>query len=75
MGLRPDQQPIVEILECEKTIDQVIRDRLSFKINTMAAALNDPSLKVDAIPLDVEFNDDAMTTEDAEAILKYFFKE
>ena len=75
LGLRPDQQPIVEILECEKTIDQVIRDRLSFKINTMAAALNDPSLKVDAIPLDVEFNDDAMTTEDAEAILKYFFKE
>lgn len=76
LGLRPDQQPIVEILECEGTIDQVIRDRLALKINTMADALNDPSLKVDAIPYDIEFDEDNdVTKEDAEAILKYFFSE
>ena len=76
LGLRPDQQPIVEILECEGTIDQVIRDRLALKINTMAEALDDPSLRVDAIPYDIEFEeDDDVTKEDADAILKYFFNE
>lgn len=75
LGLRPDQQPEVEILECIGTIDQVIRDRLNLKINTMASALNDPSLKVDAIPYDIDFNpEDEVTKEDAEAILKYFFE-
>ena len=76
LGLRPDQQPVVEILECTGTIDQVIRDRLNLKINTMANALNDPSLKVDAIPYDVDFNpEDDVTSEDADAIIKYFFDE
>lgn len=76
LGLRRDQQPIVEILECIGTIDQVIRDRLNLKINTMANALNDPSLKVDAIPYDVDFNpEDDVTSEDVDAIIKYFFDE
>jgi SNF2 family DNA or RNA helicase len=74
LGLRQDQIPIVEIVECENTIDQVIRQRLELKVNTMANALNDPSLDVGTVRYDVEFEseDDDITGDDVSAISKYF---
>jgi SNF2 family DNA or RNA helicase len=55
LGLRPDQTTTIEIVECEGTIDETIRNRLDFKVNQMAAALNDPGLNVTPVPVD---NDD-----------------
>ncbi len=74
LGLRRDQTPIVEIVECEDTIDQVIRQRLELKVNTMANALNDPSLDIGTVRYDVEFESevDDITNDDISAIMKYF---
>ena len=73
LGLRPNQTPVVEILECEDTLDEVIRARLNSKINTMATALNDSSLRIDNIPLEVEENGSGLDDDDVQAILSYFF--
>lgn len=53
LGLRKDQKPVIEIIECRGTIDEIVRVRLAAKVDRMAAVLNDPSLNVDPIPFDV----------------------
>ena len=77
LGLAPGVQPHVEIVECEDSIDQVISARLTQKIDRMAVALEDESLNVtpDAIDyLDDDLDEeDALTSDDAQAIRDYFF--
>ncbi len=77
LGLAPGVQPHVMIVECEDSIDQVISARLTQKIDRMAVALEDESLNVtpDAIDyLDDDMDEeDALTSDDAQAILDYFF--
>lgn len=76
LGLAQDAHPCVEFVECRDSIDQVVRERLSFKVNTMAKALNDPSLNVaiSEVDYDEEAEDfDSLTTEDAKAVIAYFF--
>ncbi len=76
LGLAPDSHPCIEFVECENSIDQVVRERLAFKVNTMARALNDPSLTVsiDEVAFDEEADDvDCLTSADAQAVLDYFF--
>ena len=76
LGLDPDAHPCVEFVECDHCIDQVIRERLSYKVNTMARALNDPSLNVaiSEINYDEEADDfDNLTADDAKAVIDYFF--
>lgn len=74
LGLKRDQHPVEEILECEGTIDEIIRQRLDFKVTQMARALDDPSLNVDAIPYDFEFSQsDDLNQGDVDALIKYFF--
>jgi len=77
LGLRQDQIPIIEIVECEDTIDQVVRQRLELKVNTMANALNDPSLDVGTVRYDVDFESeyDDISGDDVTAILRYFGEE
>lgn len=53
LGLRKDQTPMVEILECQGTIDEIVRTRLGIKIDRMSVVLEDPSLNVDPIPIDI----------------------
>jgi SNF2 family DNA or RNA helicase len=65
LGLRKDQVPMIEILECRATIDEVVRLRLGVKVDRMSTVLNDPSLNVDPIPFD-EFDED--TDEDSAGI-------
>jgi SNF2 family DNA or RNA helicase len=75
LGLRKDQVPYIEIVECRSTIDEVVRQRLGFKIDRMSAVLDDPSLNVDPIPFDV-LDDDAeedaagITVDDISAIIR-----
>lgn len=47
LGLPSNQETIVEIVEGINTIDEIIRNRLEFKIQAMANVLNDRSLQVD----------------------------
>ncbi len=76
LGLPSDARPTVEFVECEDSIDQVVRSRLELKVRTMARALEDSSLKVEisSIDYDEEAEDyDSLTTEDARAVIDYFF--
>lgn len=52
VGLAPNQKTTIEIVECEGTIDETIRERLKQKIDAMAKALDDSSLKPDPTPID-----------------------
>ncbi|CAE6819780.1 DEAD/DEAH box helicase [Paraburkholderia aspalathi] len=77
-GLPPEQETIVEIVECEGSVDQTVLERLDYKINRMAEALEDSSLAVDPIALDpgdIEDYDDysvGLRDEDIEALLRDF---
>ena len=58
LGLKKNQVPTVEILECRSTIDEIVRHRLGLKVERMSTVLNDPSLNVDPIPFDpAEFDE------------------
>lgn len=75
LGLRKDQVPTVEIVECRSTIDEIVRLRLGFKVDRMSTVLDDPSLNVDPIPFDPgdeETDDDfaGITVDDIAAILR-----
>jgi len=77
-GLDKDQETYIEIVECEGTVDETVRERLAYKIGRMAEALDDPSLKPDPIPLDpsdIEDYDEystGLSQEDIQALLKDF---
>lgn len=80
LGLAKDATPTVEFVECENSIDQVVRERLTFKVSVMASALNDSSLRVD--PNVFEYDDeesdiddiaDNISVDDAKAVIDYFF--
>lgn len=76
LGLNPDAKPQVEFVECEDSIDQVVRSRLEIKVKTMAQALEDSSLSVEisSVDYDEEAEDyDSLTTDDAKAVIEYFF--
>ncbi|AEG58671.1 helicase domain protein [Desulforamulus ruminis DSM 2154] len=76
LGLSDDLKPTVEIIECKDSIDEVIRKRLSIKVQRMAKALNDPSLNIDPIPYDFKMFDEqvgGMQLDDLDDIINYFF--
>lgn len=58
LGLSPDQDTTIEIVVCAKSVDETVDMRLRAKINAMAAALNDTSLRIDPIPMDPQPTDD-----------------
>lgn len=57
-GLQPDQETSIEIVVCEKTVDETVNERLLFKIGRMAEALEDSSLRPDPIPIDPQSIED-----------------
>lgn len=80
-GLPHNQETFIEIVECEGTVDETVRERLGFKIGRMAEALDDPSLKPDPIPIDpfdIEDFDEystGLSQDDIQALLRDFSKE
>lgn len=60
LGLDKDQATTIEILECVGTIDESVRMRLNAKVQAMAVALNDPSLRIDPIRFDQYEVDDSV---------------
>lgn len=75
-GLPQDQETVIEIVECIGSVDEVVRERLGWKIDQMALALNDSSLKPDPIPLDptdiedIEDYSTGLVAEDVQALLR-----
>lgn len=75
-GLAPDQVTSIEIVECERSVDETVRERLTFKIGAMAEALEDSSLRPDPIaldPADIEDYEEystGLSTEDIAALLR-----
>ena len=58
LGLPPDQDTTIEIVECTGSVDQTVRQRLEFKVSQMAAALNDSGLKISPVPIVSDDEDD-----------------
>ena len=73
LGITEEEAPIIEIVECRGSIDEVIDQRLQIKVRTMADALNDTSLNVESIPYDIDFSTDDMNGDDVQAVIDYFF--
>lgn len=76
LGLSPDQQTSIDIVECEGSIDEVVRIRLNAKAARMAQALNDPSLQIDPVPFDEDAEFDVAETgglslDDIEALMRH----
>jgi SNF2 family DNA or RNA helicase len=80
-GLHKDQKTTIEIVECIGSIDETVRECLSYKIEKMAEVLEDSSLRTDPIPLDpndIEDFDEYSTglgSDDIQALLKDLSKE
>ena len=74
LGLRPDQKPIVEIVQCENSIDDVVQSRLERKVDAMSRALNDSSLDIGTVQYDVDYDpdEDIISESDLSAIQRYF---
>ena len=58
LGLPPDQETIIEIVECAGSVDETVRQRLEFKVGEMAAALEDSGLCIAPVPMDPEAEDE-----------------
>ena len=76
LGLPPDQDTTIEIVECAKSVDETVDMRLGAKINAMAVALNDTSLRIDPIPMDSQPTDSdelsggGLDADDVQALLR-----
>jgi SNF2 family DNA or RNA helicase len=74
LGLPPDQDTTIEIVECVGSVDETVRQRLEFKVGQMAAALNDTDLRISPVPivpdeLDEEFGAGGLDEGDVRALL------
>ncbi|TSA28978.1 MAG: DEAD/DEAH box helicase [Verrucomicrobiaceae bacterium] len=58
LGLDPNQETVIEIVECEGSVDETVRQRLEFKVERMATVLNDNQLRISPIPMDADESDE-----------------
>ena len=58
LGLPADQETTIEIIECEGSVDETVRQRLEFKVGVMADALEDSGLNIAPVPMDPDDEDD-----------------
>lgn len=74
LGLAADQATYIEIVECEESVDETVRERLVFKVGRMAEALSDSSLNIDPIPIDIvddpEYDQAGIDTDDVKALIE-----
>jgi SNF2 family DNA or RNA helicase len=69
LGLKPDTITTIEILHSPDTVDESVLRRLASKVNKMAAVLDDNSLEVEPVVIDLEV--DGVDAEDAEDYIKH----
>lgn len=71
-GLKKGVDTNIEILECQNTIDELIRSRLELKVDRMSQVLDDPSLNIFADMYAYEEDDSFGIDEtDAQLIINY----
>lgn len=77
LGLPPDQATTIEVVECSGTVDETVRERLNQKVDAMAEALEDSSIRIDRLlSLEPTAEDDpedynvGLKQEDIEALLR-----
>jgi hypothetical protein len=51
---------IIEIIECEGSVDETVRQRLEFKVSVMARALEDSGLCISPVPIDPDDESDEL---------------
>lgn len=56
LGLK--EEPVVHIIECKNSVDQLVDKRLKEKISNMSEALNDPSIIINDYDIDVQDDED-----------------
>jgi SNF2 family DNA or RNA helicase len=75
-GLKRDEKTTIEVVACAESVDETVRERLNYKIERMAEALEDSSLRPDPIPLDppdiedVEEYSTGLAPDDIQALLR-----
>ena len=72
LGLKPGTITTIEILHSPDTVDESILRRLNSKVSKMADVLNDDSIKIEPVLIDIEA--DGMDTEDAEDYLSHLVR-
>jgi SNF2 family DNA or RNA helicase len=72
LGLQPETITTIEILHSPNTVDESVLRRLNNKVNKMADVLNDESLKIEPILVDIEA--DGLDTDDAEDYLRHIIQ-
>ncbi|CAD7050725.1 ATP-dependent helicase [Pseudorhizobium halotolerans] len=60
LGLPPGQDTTIEIVECNGSVDEIVRQRLEFKVGQMAAALNDSGLTISPVPIVPDETDEGL---------------
>lgn len=58
LGLDPNVETFIEIVHCPETIDDLIDNRLSQKVNRMSDVLNDPTLRYEPVFKEFDFDQD-----------------
>lgn len=69
LGLTPDVVTTVEILQAPDTVDESVVRRLNSKVKKMAQVLNDDSIEIEPVLIDLEA--DGLDMEDAEDFIKH----
>ena len=74
LGLAPGQATYVELLFSPGTVDESVERRLNAKIRNMAEVLEDPSLHVEPVLIDVDADIEAFDLEDMRDFLLHLSK-
>lgn len=69
LGLIKGTETIIEVVHSPDSIDDLINARLSDKVRRMAHVMQDPSLNIE--PVTVDLNDEGFDEEDAKELLKH----
>jgi hypothetical protein len=72
LGLQPGTETTIEILHSPDTVDDSVMRRLNYKVGKMADVLEDDSIRIEPILVDIEA--DGIDTDDAEDYLRHLIQ-
>ncbi len=71
LGLNKDIDTIIEVLHSPESIDELVNLRLNDKINKMSLVLEDKSLQVEPIDIELDSNDYDLDEDDAKQLFNH----
>ncbi len=72
IGLAPNVTTMIEILHSPDTVDESVLRRLNYKVSKMAEVLNDDSIEIEPVEVDIEA--DGINIDDAADFLNHLFR-